>query len=118
MAEAPVAQARCTHLGQVRSVTPSAEGCEDCLRIGDTWVHLRLCLICGHVGCCNESKNRHASAHFHQSSHPLVRSFEPGEDWMWCYADELAMAPQGEVIGKEFSKDLMRRHPLLEALDI
>ena len=80
---------RCTHLNQIQEVTPSADGCEDCLRIGDTWVHLRLCVICGHVGCCDQSKNRHATKHFHATSHPIIKSFEPGEDWGWCYVDQV-----------------------------
>jgi uncharacterized UBP type Zn finger protein len=79
----------CEHTDQVREVTPSAEGCEDCLRNGDQWVHLRLCLICGQVGCCDSSPNRHATAHWHKTQHPIIRSFEPGEDWWWCYPDEL-----------------------------
>ena len=74
---------RCEHVEAVGSVTPSASGCEDCLRDGDTWVHLRLCMSCGHVGCCDSSPNRHATAHHDQSGHPLIRSFEPGEDWWW-----------------------------------
>lgn len=79
----------CDHIDQVREVTPSADGCEDCLRVGDQWVHLRLCLICGHVGCCDSSPNRHATAHWYTTQHPIIRSFEPGEDWWWCYPDEL-----------------------------
>jgi uncharacterized UBP type Zn finger protein len=74
---------------QMREVTPSADGGEDCLRSGDTWVHLRLCMMCGHVGCCDQSKNRHATKHFHATGHPIIKSFEPGEDWGWCYVDEL-----------------------------
>ncbi len=70
----------CSHLAGIQQVTPSADGCEDCLRIGGQWLHLRLCLTCGHVGCCDESPNRHATAHFHSSGHPMIRSFEPGED--------------------------------------
>ena len=81
----------CSHLDQVQEVTPSADGCEDCLAIGDRWVHLRLCRSCGHVGCCDSSKNRHASAHFRASGHPIVTSFEPGEDWGWCYVDQLML---------------------------
>lgn len=77
----------CTHLGQIRDVTPSSAGCEECLKLGDSWVHLRLCLICGHVGCCDNSKNKHATAHYHATGHPIIRSFEPGEDWRWCYVD-------------------------------
>jgi hypothetical protein len=80
----------CTHLGQIKQVSASTtEGCEDCLRIGDDWVHLRLCMSCGHVGCCDSSKNRHATAHFHSTGDPIIKSFEPGEDWGWCYADEV-----------------------------
>ena len=78
----------CSHLGQVRPVLPSARGCEDCLRTGDTWVHLRICMMCGHVGCCDSSKNKHASGHYAGVSHPIMKSLEPGEDWAWCYPDE------------------------------
>jgi hypothetical protein len=84
--------ATCSHLEQVREVTPSAPGCEECLQMGDSWVHLRLCLICGHVGCCDSSKNKHATQHFHITSHPLMQSFQPGEDWGWCYVDEVMIA--------------------------
>ena len=79
----------CTHLNQIKDVTPSARGCEDCLKIGARWLHLRLCMECGHVGCCDDSPNRHATKHFHTSKHPIIKSFEPGEDWGWCYVDEL-----------------------------
>jgi uncharacterized UBP type Zn finger protein len=79
----------CAHLAQIQEVTPSAEGCEDCLRIGADWVHLRLCLTCGHVGCCDSSKNKHATKHFHATQHAIIKSFEPGEDWGYCYPDEL-----------------------------
>jgi uncharacterized UBP type Zn finger protein len=78
----------CRHLSTIADVTPSAEGCEDCLKIGDRWLHLRECLHCGHVGCCDDSKNRHATKHFRSTGHPIIRSFEPGEDWRWCYVDE------------------------------
>jgi len=84
-----MATATCTHLGEIHKVTPSGKGCKECLEMGDRWVHLRLCLSCGHVGCCDSSKNRHASAHYRHVKHPIVQSFEPGEDWRWCYADEL-----------------------------
>jgi Zn-finger in ubiquitin-hydrolases and other protein len=87
--------ATCTHLDTVNDVGPSSEGCEDCLRIGDRWVHLRMCQECGHVGCCDNSPNRHATAHFHQDRHPIIRSYEPGEDWWWCYVDELAFEVPG-----------------------
>ena len=82
----------CTHLDQINpEVTPSANGCEECLKIGARWVHLRLCLTCGHVGCCDSSPNRHATKHFHGTGHPIVRSFQPGEDWAWCYVDEVML---------------------------
>ena len=79
----------CGHVSSIRPVTPSAEGCEDCLATGDSWVHLRLCLTCGHVGCCDSSPNRHARKHFHKNRHPIIRSFEPGETWRWCFVDEM-----------------------------
>lgn len=78
----------CAHLTQIRRVFPSADGCEDCLRIGDSWVHLRICLSCGHTGCCDSSKNKHAAAHFQQCAHPIIKSLEKGENWAWCYPDE------------------------------
>jgi Zn-finger in ubiquitin-hydrolases and other protein len=81
---------RCTHVDQIREVTPEANGCVECLAIGDEWVHLRLCMICGHVGCCDSSKGKHATAHARASDHRIVESFEPGEDWFWCYVDEVA----------------------------
>ena len=76
------------HLKEIREVTPSADGCEDCLKNGSEWVSLRLCLTCGHVGCCDSSPNRHATAHFKATGHPIIQSFEPGESWRWCYVDE------------------------------
>lgn len=79
----------CRHLSQVRDVSADSQGCEECLRDGTEWVHLRLCLSCGHVGCCDSSPNRHATKHFRATEHPIVRSFEPGEEWRWCYADEM-----------------------------
>jgi uncharacterized UBP type Zn finger protein len=77
----------CSHLDMIAVTRTDKRVCEDCVKIGDEWVHLRMCLTCGHVGCCDSSKNRHATRHFRQSSHPLVRSIEPGERWVWCYAD-------------------------------
>ncbi|HKC14691.1 MAG TPA: UBP-type zinc finger domain-containing protein [Patescibacteria group bacterium] len=80
----------CKHLNQIKDVKPKTpQGCEECLAIGDKWVHLRLCLICGHVGCCDSSKNKHATAHFQKTGHPIMKSFEKGEDWRWCYIDEI-----------------------------
>jgi uncharacterized UBP type Zn finger protein len=78
----------CAHLGQARVSTTSKRGCEECLKTGDSWVHLRLCMECGHVGCCDSSKNKHATKHFHRTQHPVVRSLEPGESWIWCYVDQ------------------------------
>jgi CPA2 family monovalent cation:H+ antiporter-2 len=86
--------AACPHVGEIDPVLPSAHGCEDCLRIGDDWVHLRICLSCGHVGCCDSSPNRHASAHARSTGHPLICSAEPGEDWAYCYLDQTTMAPE------------------------
>jgi len=82
---------RCSHLGLVTTDRRNSEGCEECLATGDTWVHLRLCRTCGHVGCCDDSRNKHATAHFRATGHPIVTSIEPGEDWSWCYIDELVM---------------------------
>lgn len=80
----------CTHLEQIENPAPKTpDGCEECLETGDKWVHLRLCEICGHIGCCDSSKNKHATKHFHQTNHPIIKSFEKGEDWGWCYVDEL-----------------------------
>jgi uncharacterized UBP type Zn finger protein len=85
----------CSHLDQITNVPPrTPEGCEECLKSGDEWVHLRLCLSCGHVGCCDESPNRHATKHFHVAHHPIIRSFEPGEDWGWCYIDDVDLGPE------------------------
>jgi hypothetical protein len=82
----------CSHLDQirVRALPASIEGCEECLRIGSSWVHLRMCMTCGKVGCCDSSPNRHASGHAREAGHPIARSAEPGEDWSWCFVDEVA----------------------------
>lgn len=85
-------QKECQHLVLIQDVTPSAEGCEECLQTGDTWVHLRLCRTCGHVGCCNDSKNKHARKHFEATGHPIIQSIEPGEEWGWCYIDDLGFS--------------------------
>ena len=80
----------CPHLRQASDHRPrTPNGCEECLASGDTWVHLRLCLECGHVGCCDDSKNKHATKHNRSTSHPVIRSFEPGEGWRYCYPDDL-----------------------------
>ena len=86
----------CTHLDTATDVTPSGPGCEECLRDGGQWVHLRLCMSCGHVGCCDSSPGRHATAHYRERpDHVLVRSYEPGEDWWWCYVDEVTFEVDG-----------------------
>ncbi|HTJ29685.1 MAG TPA: UBP-type zinc finger domain-containing protein [Acidobacteriaceae bacterium] len=79
----------CSHVKEyVKQVKPSSKGCEECLKTGDQWVHLRMCTECGHVGCCDSSKNRHARAHFHETQHPIIQSAERGENWRWCYIDD------------------------------
>lgn len=83
------------HLPLTREVTPSALGCDNCLQSGNSWVHLHMCMTCGHVGCCDSSPNRHATAHWHNSEHPLVRSFQPGEDWWWCFPDNRIVTAPG-----------------------
>ncbi|HYX77625.1 MAG TPA: UBP-type zinc finger domain-containing protein [Gaiellaceae bacterium] len=87
----------CTHLDQVTvtELPPSADGCEECLRDGTKWLHLRICLSCGHVGCCDDSPMRHATSHSRETSHPIIRSLEPGEDWSWCYVDQVAFVLEG-----------------------
>ena len=82
-------EAKCKHLDQNQNQVQSIPGITHFLRMGDTWVHLRLCLTCGHVGCCDNSKNKHATKHFKSTGHPIIKSFEPGEDWMWCYVDKV-----------------------------
>ena len=83
-------QGACEHAETAKAPPPrTPEGCEECLSIGDEWVHLRLCLECGHVGCCDSSKNKHATKHFHGTHHPVIASFQPGEHWKWCFVDEV-----------------------------
>jgi len=87
----------CTHLDTIDlGVQPDAEDvCPDCVAIGSWWVHLRECMSCGHVACCDDSPNRHATKHHRASGHPIIRSKEPGEDWYWCFIDELAFRLEG-----------------------
>ena len=86
----------CGHLDQIEPVTPSSTvGCSQCIALGERWMHLRLCLTCGQVGCCDSSPNKHASKHAAEAGHPIVHSFEPGEEWNWCYVDEVAFAVDG-----------------------
>jgi uncharacterized UBP type Zn finger protein len=80
----------CSHLDSIKNVKPrTPQGCEECLKNGNEWVHLRLCRFCGHVGCCDQYKNKHATQHFQSTKHPVMQSFQPGEDWFWCYVDEV-----------------------------
>jgi hypothetical protein len=79
----------CSHLATVRTVTPSAKGCEECLKSDSWWVHLRVCRTCGHVGCCDQSPNKHATQHFHATRHPIIEGYDPPEGWGWCYVDEV-----------------------------
>ena len=85
----------CTHLDFVVTDAANTNGCKECLEMGDTWVHLRLCRTCGHVGCCDDSPNRHATAHFRSTDHPVIQSYEPGEDWWYCYRDDLVFQNNG-----------------------
>ncbi len=80
---------KCKHLDQAKISKTNTHVCGECVKMGDRWVHLRMCMVCGNVGCCDSSKNKHATKHFHDSSHPVMRSIEPGEDWIWCYVDEM-----------------------------
>jgi hypothetical protein len=77
----------CNHLDTIRDVVPSALGCEECLKTGSKWVHLRICRTCGHVGCCDSSPNKHATMHFHTTYHPIMECYDPPEKWGWCYID-------------------------------
>ena len=99
----------CDHLGQIklRKLPEAVDGCEECLRTGGKWLHLRICLTCGKVGCCDDSPNRHATAHFHEEKHPLIRSLEPSEDWSWCYIDEV-----GLIVPEVTGHTLIPRSPL------
>lgn len=83
----------CRHLQDIHTRGANCDGCEECLKTGDSWVHLRVCMVCGHVGCCDDSKNQHASRHFRATGHPIMRSTEPGETWGWCYVDQLFYDP-------------------------
>ncbi len=83
--------AKCEHIDQVRDVTADSQGCEGCLQTGDSWVHLRMCMTCGHVGCCDSSKNKHATRHYRDTGHAIMRSAEPGEAWAWCYVDRIVL---------------------------
>ena len=83
----------CSHRHLIQNVTPSADVCEECVKLGDTWPQLRICLICGYVGCCDTSKNKHARKHFEETGHPIIKPFKSGGDWMWCYVDSALLSP-------------------------
>jgi uncharacterized UBP type Zn finger protein len=83
----------CKHVKEAREVTPSGQGCKECLESRSWWVHLRLCMVCGHVGCCDDSPGAHATKHFHETRHPVMKSFERGENWWWCYVDATEVRP-------------------------
>ena len=85
---------RCAHVDQIREVASTSEGCEQCIAMGGTWVHLRTCMTCGQVCCCDSSKNKHAHKHAAEAAHPIARSKEPGEEWLWCYVDEALVEPE------------------------
>jgi uncharacterized UBP type Zn finger protein len=91
----------CSHLDTVEltDLPDPLDGCEECLKIGQSWVHLRMCQSCGHIGCCDSSPGKHATAHYEETGHPIVRSAEPGEDWSWCFADEVMMRLRAERPG-------------------
>jgi uncharacterized UBP type Zn finger protein len=93
----------CEHASGIRKVAPAADGCEDCLAIGAKWTELRLCLTCGHVGCCEDSPNAHALAHFNATGHPLIASWERGQNWAWCYAHRIYFDPPPGTVAKRRS---------------
>ena len=98
---------KCTHLDTVKTDRPRTKGCEECLKMGDTWVHLRLCRTCGHVGCCDSSPGKHATKHYHKTQHPVMRSVMPGERWTWCYLHEV----RGELAAFAITrKQELQRH--------
>ena len=101
---------KCTHIEKTRAVPPRTDGCEECLLTGDDWLHLRLCISCGHVGCCDDSKNKHATAHFDATHHPVIESLEPGEGWRWCYVDEILIPSEADFVDAPFEerRDVMR----------
>jgi hypothetical protein len=84
----------CAHLSAAASAAPQSDGCEECLARGERWVHLRVCLTCGHVGCCDSSQSRHAAEHFQRTGHPIIQAFQPGEGWGWCFIDECLLPPE------------------------
>lgn len=96
----------CAHIDQTRAVKPRTNGCGECLQTGDEWLHLRLCLTCGNVGCCDDSKNKHATAHYDSTRHPIIESLEPGEDWRWCYVDDILLPSEVNVVSESIRSPL------------
>ncbi len=88
---------QCTHLHEFRDVTPSADGCQECLASHGRWVHLRICRVCGHVGCCDDSPNKHATKHFQATQHPVMETYDPPDGWGWCYVDRVMIDLEGNV---------------------
>ena len=94
-------QADDSHLDEAHHVEPKGDGCEECLKLGMEWVHLRVCLTCGHIGCCDSSVGKHATKHFHKTTHPIVESFEPQEEWGWCYLhNDFVQLPEELLVDK------------------
>jgi hypothetical protein len=91
----------CSHAKHIAKVRPSAKGCEECLRTGSAWVHLRLCRTCGHVGCCDQSPGKHATHHYRSTRHPIIEGYDPPEGWGWCYVDEVFLDLGGNVTPQE-----------------
>ena len=87
---------QCTHMNSIETKVPNTEGCEECLELGQEWLHLRVCATCGHVGCCDSSRGKHSTRHHRATSHPIIRSNEPGESWYWCYPDKMTIEPAEE----------------------
>jgi monovalent cation:H+ antiporter-2, CPA2 family len=102
----------CTHTDHIHTVHAGTDGCKECLESGDGWVHLRLCMECGHVGCCDQSPNRHSSKHSHATGHPIIKSFEPEEDWGWCFVDEVYIETDWPVEGTAYHSQAANAHRL------
>jgi uncharacterized UBP type Zn finger protein len=93
--------AECTHVATIRPVRPSARGCEDCLKTGSHWVHLRICRACGHLGCCDQSPGKHATKHYRQTQHPIIEGYDPPEGWGYCYVDDLCIDLGGDTTAQD-----------------
>ena len=108
----------CSHFDQMRNVPPrTPQGCEECLKTHGRWVHLRMCLVCGHVGCCDQSPGKHATAHFHETGHAMMKSFQRGEDWGWCFVDKVYFDPAPRPEGSD-SPTPLRQPPLQRILAV